>query len=119
MIGPGADSTGIDADKFPEIVSCTTVLGHVKSEVAEALGLSANVKVVAGAIDNTAAAIGSGAVDDFLPHLYLGTSSWIAAPSPTSAATYAWGASSTGWSSPSTHPTRRASPARSGSAGLT
>src|SRR5512139_587274 len=27
-------ASGIDADKFPEIVSCTAVLGHVKSEVA-------------------------------------------------------------------------------------
>jgi xylulokinase len=60
-------SSGIDGDKFPEIVSCTTVLGNVKSEVAEALGLAADVKVVAGAIDNTAAAVGSGAVADFMP----------------------------------------------------
>ncbi len=37
-----------------------------------------SVKVVAGAIDNTAAAIGAGAVDDYLPHLYIGTSSWMA-----------------------------------------
>ena len=34
---------------------------------------------VAGAIDNTAAAIGAGTVRDGEPHLYLGTSSWIAA----------------------------------------
>jgi xylulokinase len=40
------------------------------------------VKVVAGAIDNTAAAIGAGAVEDYLPHLYIGTSSWIAAHVP-------------------------------------
>ena len=75
-------ASGIDADKFPDIVSCTTVLGNVKTEVAEALGLPKDVKVVAGAIDNTAAAIGSGAVADFMPHLYLGTSSWIAAHVP-------------------------------------
>jgi xylulokinase len=75
-------SSGIDADKFPEIVPCTAVLGNVKSEVAEALGLPADVKVIAGAIDNTAAAIGSGAVDDFMPHLYIGTSSWVAAHVP-------------------------------------
>ena len=31
-------ASGIDADKFPEIVSCTTVLGNVKPEVAEASG---------------------------------------------------------------------------------
>jgi xylulokinase len=75
-------ASGIDADKFPEIVSCTTVLGNVKTEVAEALGLATDVRVVAGAIDNTAAAIGSGAVGDFMPHLYLGTSSWLAAHVP-------------------------------------
>jgi xylulokinase len=38
--------------------------------------------VVAGAIDNTAAAIGAGTVEDFAPHLYIGTSSWIAAHVP-------------------------------------
>ncbi len=74
--------SGIDADKFPEIVSCTTVLSNVKTEVADALGLTADVKVVAGAIDNTAAAIGAGAVTDFIPHVYLGTSSWMAAHVP-------------------------------------
>ncbi len=75
-------TSGIDADKFPEIVSCTTVLGSLRREVADALGLSDRVQVVAGAIDNTAAAIGSGAVEDFAPHLYVGTSSWIAAHVP-------------------------------------
>ncbi|HMJ54152.1 MAG TPA: FGGY-family carbohydrate kinase [Polyangiaceae bacterium] len=74
--------SGIEADKFPEIVSCTTVLGPLKKDVAEALGLAAGVQVVAGSIDNTAAAIGSGAVEDFLPHLYVGTSSWVAAHVP-------------------------------------
>ena len=74
--------SGIDSDKFPEIVSCTTVLGPLKKDVAETLGLDAEVQVVAGSIDNTAAAIGSGAVADFVPHLYVGTSSWIAAHVP-------------------------------------
>jgi xylulokinase len=40
------------------------------------------VRVVAGSIDNTAAAIGSGAVADYVPHLYVGTSSWMAAHVP-------------------------------------
>jgi len=74
--------SGIDRDKFPEIVSCTTVLGALKKDVAETLGLSTDVRVVAGSIDNTAAAIGSGAVEDFVPHLYVGTSSWVAAHVP-------------------------------------
>lgn len=74
--------SGIDADKFPEIVSCTTVLGELKPDVAAALGLSPATQVVAGAIDNTAAAVGSGAVEDFMPHLYIGTSAWVAAHVP-------------------------------------
>jgi xylulokinase len=73
---------GIDGAKLPEIVSCTSVLGTITSEVAEALGLPREVKVVAGAIDNTAAAIGAGAVEDYETHLYIGTSSWMSAHVP-------------------------------------
>ncbi|MEW5868594.1 MAG: FGGY-family carbohydrate kinase [Chloroflexota bacterium] len=76
-----ADS-GIEAGKFPEIVACTAVLGPLQPEAAQALGLSEGVQVVAGAIDNTAAAIGSGAVQDYQAHLYIGTSSWMAAHVP-------------------------------------
>ncbi len=73
---------GIDPAKLPEVVPCSEVLGTLRKEVADALGLSSSVKVVAGAIDNTAAAIGAGTVDDFDAHLYIGTSSWIAAHVP-------------------------------------
>lgn len=73
---------GIDADKFPEIVPCDAVLGDLRPEVAGALGLPPGVKVVAGAIDTTSAAVGSGAVADYAAHLYIGTSSWIAAHVP-------------------------------------
>ena len=68
---------GVEADKFPEIVPCTCVLGSLAQDAAVELGLPSSIKVVAGAIDNTAAAIGAGAVDDYFPHLYIGTSSWI------------------------------------------
>jgi len=72
----------IDADKFPEVVPCTAVIGRLTPQAAEALGLPQQVKVVAGSIDNTAAAIGAGAADDYVPHLYIGTSSWIAVHVP-------------------------------------
>lgn len=74
--------SGIQAEKFPEIVPCTAVLGGLRAEVADALGLSPQVQVVAGSIDNTAAAIGAGAVEDYAAHLYIGTSSWLAAHVP-------------------------------------
>jgi xylulokinase len=75
-------ASGIAADKFPKIVPNTAVIGELKMELAAELGLNPRTKVVAGAIDTTAAAIGSGAVNDFEAHLYLGTSSWIAAHVP-------------------------------------
>jgi xylulokinase len=73
---------GIDRNKFPEIVECTDVIGTLDERVAGALGLTHDVAVVAGAIDTTAAAIGSGAVEDYQAHLYVGTSSWLAAHVP-------------------------------------
>ena len=73
---------GIDESKLPEIVPCTAILGKLKPEVANHLGLGSDVKVVAGAIDNTAAAIGAGTVEDYATNLYLGTSSWMTAHVP-------------------------------------
>lgn len=75
-------SLGIDREKLPEVIPCTKVIGNLRSDIAKILGLSSNVKVVAGAIDNTAAAIGAGAVEDYALHLYIGTSSWMAAHVP-------------------------------------
>jgi xylulokinase len=73
---------GIDRDKLPPIVRCTDVIGTLSASAAAHLGLPESVRVVAGAIDNTAAAIGAGTTGDNQPHLYLGTSSWIAAHVP-------------------------------------
>jgi len=74
--------SGIDGNKFPEIVQCTSVIGELKPEVAQQIGLKAGVKVVGGSIDVTASTIGSGATEDFAGHVYIGTSSWVAAHVP-------------------------------------
>ncbi len=74
--------SGIDREKFPELVRCTDVIGTLLPSVAHELGLSATTPVVAGAIDNTAAAIGAGTHADGDAHLYMGSSSWIAAHVP-------------------------------------
>jgi xylulokinase len=70
---------GIDSSKLPPIVACTEVIGTLSRPAALHLGLPLSVQVVAGAIDNTAAAVGAGTTGDNQPHLYIGTSSWIAA----------------------------------------
>ncbi len=74
--------SGIDADKFPELVACTEVIGTLRPDTSAALGLGINTAVVAGAIDNTAAAVGAGTLADGDAHLYIGTSSWIGAHMP-------------------------------------
>jgi xylulokinase len=73
---------GLDADKLPDIVGSTEVLGPLLPRVAETLGLAPHVRVVAGAIDNSAVAVGACAVRDYDTHLYMGTSSWLGAHVP-------------------------------------
>jgi len=72
---------GIEADKLPEIVQSTDVIGTLMPQVADTLGLDPRTVVVAGAVDNSAVAVGA-AVRDFETHLYLGTSSWLGAHVP-------------------------------------
>jgi xylulokinase len=76
------DQSGISVEKLPEIVRCTDVLGSLTPTAAEELGLPPGTRVVAGSVDNTAAAVGSGAMRDGDAHIYIGTSSWIGAHVP-------------------------------------
>jgi xylulokinase len=73
---------GIDREKLPEIVPCASVLGPLCPAAAQEHGLAAGTPVIAGAVDNSAAAIGAGTIRDGDAHLYVGTSSWIAAHVP-------------------------------------
>jgi xylulokinase len=74
--------SGISAEKLPEIVRCTDIVGMLTPTAAEELGLAQETRVVAGSVDNSAAAVGSGAVRDGEAHIYIGTSSWIGAHVP-------------------------------------
>jgi xylulokinase len=68
----------LDKNKLPsELVNSTDILGTITNEVANSLGLDKNTKVIAGAADVPAAAIGSGAVRDYETHIYIGTSDWV------------------------------------------
>lgn len=73
---------GLHREKLPELVPAASVLGPLHPEAARALGLSERVQVVSGAPDILAAAVGSGAVRDFEPHLCIGTSSWLSCHVP-------------------------------------
>jgi len=70
-------ASGIDQEKLPDLYLSTDVLGALLPQAANDLGLPANLKVVLGTPDVQSAALGSGAVDDYAAHLYIGTSSWL------------------------------------------
>lgn len=63
--------------KLPELHAAVDVLGPLLPEPAAALGVPAGLPVVVGTPDLHSAAVGSGAVEDFAGHLYVGTSSWL------------------------------------------
>jgi len=71
-----------DREKFPDLYRAIDILGPLKKEVADELGLRPDVQVVMGSPDIHAAALGSGAIKDFEGHIYIGTSSWIVAHVP-------------------------------------
>ncbi len=67
----------VKESQLPRICESYEVIGTLKSEIAEKLGLKDNVKVIAGAGDNAAAAIGTGTVKDGSCNISLGTSGTI------------------------------------------
>jgi len=71
------DWVGVDADKFPEILPSNAILGPLLPEAAAELDVPAGIPVTMGAPDVHAPVLGSGAVDDYHPHVYVGTSSWF------------------------------------------
>ena len=68
---------GITEEQLPRLYESYEVVGTLKPEIAEELGLSASVKVIAGAGDNAAAAVGTGTVGDGMCNISLGTSGTI------------------------------------------
>ena len=71
------DICGVSEAQMPKLFESYEVIGTVKPEIARTLGLSENVKVVAGAGDNAAAAVGTGTVGDGACNISLGTSGTI------------------------------------------
>ena len=71
------DICGITESQMPKLFESYEVIGTVKPEIASLLGLPAGVKVVAGAGDNAAAAIGTGTVGAGGCNISLGTSGTI------------------------------------------
>ena len=65
---------GISEQQLPELFESFEPVGTLKEEIAKEFGLSAGVRVIAGAGDNAAAAVGTGVVGEGGCNLSLGTS---------------------------------------------
>ena len=68
---------GITEEQLPKLYESWQVVGTLKPKIASELGLSADVKFVAGAGDNAAAAVGTGTVGDGQCNISLGTSGTV------------------------------------------
>ena len=68
---------GITEEMLPEIKESYEVIGYVKPELASELGLGSDVKVIMGAGDNAAAAVGTGTVGRGGCNVSLGTSGTV------------------------------------------
>ena len=68
---------GISEDMLAKIYESYEVVGTILPEMAEKLGISKNCRIIAGAGDNAAAAVGTGTVGDGKCNISLGTSGTI------------------------------------------
>ena len=68
------DICGISEEQLPKLYESWEAVGTLKKEIADELGLSDQVRVIAGAGDNAAAAVGTGTVGDGGCNISLGTS---------------------------------------------
>lgn len=71
------DICGISERQLPKLYESFQAVGTLRPEIAEELGLSGQVKVIAGAGDNAAAAVGTGTVGDGMCNISLGTSGTV------------------------------------------
>ena len=71
------DICEVKEEMLPKLYESYEVTGTLRQEIADTLGVSRQVKVIAGAGDNAAAAIGTGTIGDGMCNLSLGTSGTI------------------------------------------
>ena len=74
---PLLDMAGLDKSKFPEMIPNNGIVGTLQKSVAEELGLAADTQVISGNSDSSASLIGSGAVAEFDPIIYIGTTLYM------------------------------------------
>jgi len=71
------DVLDIDADKLPEVVASTTVIGKLRREPAQNIGLLEGTPVVIGGGDVSCGTAGAGAVVENVPYMCIGSAGWV------------------------------------------
>ena len=71
------DICSISEDMLPKLYESYEVVGAIKPELAKELGLNDDIKIIAGAGDNAAAAIGTATVGEGACNISLGTSGTV------------------------------------------
>ena len=71
------DICSISEDMLPKLYESYEAVGAIKPELAKELGLNEGIKIVAGAGDNAAAAIGTATVGEGACNISLGTSGTV------------------------------------------
>ncbi len=67
------EGCGLDRSKLPKIVDSTDIIGNLTTQAAALLGLTEDTVVIAGAMDNVAAGLGTGVYDDGQVYISAGT----------------------------------------------
>ena len=71
------DLCGVAEEQMPRLFESYEIIGALQPEIAATLGLPESVKVIAGAGDNAAAAVGTGVVGEGGCNISLGTSGTV------------------------------------------
>lgn len=72
----------LNPDQLPELRRSIDVVGEVRREVANEVGVAAGTPVVIGGGDGACAAAGAGVIREGSAYNYVGSSSWIALSTP-------------------------------------
>lgn len=75
------DAASISKELFPDIGLSTDIVGTLKKDMALLMGLTEEVVVVSGGVDNSCMALGARNIDSGSVYNSLGSSSWIAVSS--------------------------------------
>ncbi|MGB9735753.1 MAG: xylulokinase [bacterium] len=69
----------VNMEHLPPVIKSTDIIGGLTKQSAEEMGLVPDIPVFGGGGDTFLTAIGSGALDLYDTHIYIGTSGWVAA----------------------------------------